>query len=105
MPAGGRYRFAFVGEQPLIFRVVALLTIVNPFIGLALPFALRHLGTESSHGVTCKALENSGVQFPVPGIICSYAAWWIGIEFALLACIAVVLLLYRKRVRFERAGD
>jgi hypothetical protein len=105
MPAGGRFRFTFIGEQPLIFRIVAILTVANPFIGLALPFAVKHLGTGSSRGVTCRALESSGVQFQVPGIICWYAEWWIGIEFALLACIAVLLVFYRKRVRFERTGD
>jgi len=105
MPAGGRFRFTFIGEQPLIFRIVAILTVANALIGLALPFAVKHLGTESSHGVACKALGNNGVQFQVPGIICWYAEWWIGIEFALLGCIAVLLVFYRKRVRFERAGD
>ncbi len=92
MPAGGRFRFTFVGEEPLIFRIVATLTVANPLLGLALPFAVKYLAPESPHWAVCEALESKGVQFHVPGIICWYAEWWVGIEFTLLACTGTHIL-------------
>lgn len=90
MPVG-RHRFEFVGEQPLIFRVLAALTVANAFIGLLLPYVLRL--------VIPQALTQSRLCEGLMGAVCWYENRWVLIEFALLAMIGVVLLVFRKRVR------
>jgi hypothetical protein len=105
MPAGGRFRVVTVGKEPFIFRGVVILTVTNALLGLLLPFAVEHSWIRSAYGVTCKTLQNTDVLFRVPAYVCWYAQWWIGIEFFLIACVAFILVLYRKRVRLVRASD
>jgi hypothetical protein len=100
MPGVGQRRFEFVGEQPLIFRVLAALTVANAFIGLLLPYVLRFIVPRGfTDSRPCEELANRGMQYRVPGAACWYASRWVLIEFILLAMIVVVLLICRKRVR------
>ncbi len=104
MPVG-RHRFEFVGEEPLIFRILATVTIANGLMGLALPYALRYLKPEGfPNSLACEALASKGVQYRVPEAVCWYASRWIMVEFVLIAMIAVVLLALRKRVRHIDLG-
>jgi len=90
MPVG-QHRFEFIGEQPLIFRVLAGLTVANAFIGLLLPYVLRF--------VTPQAFTGSRPCEGLAGAVCWYENRWVMIEFILLAMIGVVLFVFRKRVR------
>jgi hypothetical protein len=99
MPVG-RHRFEFVGEQPLIFRVLAALTVANAFIGLLLPYVLRFVMPQGfTDSRPCEGLAHRGIQYRVPEAVCWYENRWVLIEFVLLAMIAVMLLIFRKRVR------
>jgi hypothetical protein len=99
MPGGG-HTYEFIGEQPLVLRVLGTLTIANAFLGLGLPYCVRYLWSGGADRFqACDALAYKGVQYHVPEIICRYATWWITIEFILVTMSAITLFIFRKRVR------
>lgn len=103
--AGGRHGIEFVGKPPLIFWLLATLTIANALVGVVLPYAVEYLfPNRFSDSRPCAALASRGVQFRIPEVVCWYAARWIVIEFILLAMVAATLVVFRMRVRYIRFG-
>jgi len=84
MPGFGRHCFEFVGKEPLAFLVVATLLFVNTFLLLLLPLAGKYL---------------------LPKHIPSTVQWYednsVAIQFVLLALLAAVLIIFRKRVHYS----
>jgi hypothetical protein len=101
MPGGGRHRFEFVGKEPLVFRVVSTLLFVNTFPMLLLAFGAKYFLPKASPNLQpCEALAEKGVQYHAPEVVCWYANRWIAIQFILLALMAAILIIFRKRVRY-----
>lgn len=101
MPGTGRHHFEFVGKEPLAFLVVAALLAVNTFLLLLVDFGARHFLPKASLNLPpCEALARRGAQYHAPEIVCWYAGHSIAIQFILLALIAVVLVIYRKHIRY-----
>jgi hypothetical protein len=100
---GGRHKFEFVGKQPTSFLMVAGLLFLNTFLSLFLDFGARFLLPKASLTLQpCEALAWRGRQYHAPEIVCWYASRSIAIQFILLALLAAVLIVYRKRVRYIR---
>jgi hypothetical protein len=82
---GGRHRFEFVGKEPLIFWVVASLLFANTALMLLLDF---------------------GGKYFLPKDVSATVHWYgnnsITIQFGLLALLAALLIVFRKRVRYIR---
>jgi hypothetical protein len=109
MPGGGGHRFEFIGEVPLIFKVLVVLLFANTLVLPALGFGLKYFMPNGfPDAPVCEALASRGIQYRAPELLCWYANWDITIQFVLLAMGAVVMLIYRKRVRYipprKRAG-
>ena len=75
MPGTGR-RFYFVGKVPFPFSVLACLLFMNTFLMLFLP--------KATVGILRRYEDNS-----------------VAIQFVLLALLAVVIVIFRKRVRWS----
>jgi hypothetical protein len=100
---GGRHRFEFVGKEPLVLWVVVSLLFANTFLMLLLQFGAKYLLPIASLNLQpCEALGERGVQYHAPEIVCWYASRSIAIQFVLLAIIAAVFIIFRKRVRYIR---
>jgi hypothetical protein len=100
MPGGGRHRFEFVGKEPLAFRVVATLLFANTFLCLLLTFGAKYFLPKASLSLQpCDALGERGVQYHAPEIVCWYASRSTEIQFILVALLAAVFIVFRKRVR------
>ena len=100
---GGRHRFEFEGKEPLVFRVVASLLFANTFLLLLLAFGAKYFLPKASLNLQpCEALAERGIQYHAPGIVCWYATHSIAIQFVLLALMAVIFVISRKRVRYIR---
>jgi hypothetical protein len=100
---GGRHHFEFVGKEPLAFLVVATLLFINTFFFLFLGFGAKYFLPKASANLQpCEALASDGVQYHAPEIVCWYASRSIAIQFILLAMIAAVFTVFRKRVRYIR---
>jgi hypothetical protein len=100
---GGRHRFEFVGNDPLMFRVVVALLFVNTFLMLLLEFGAKYFLPKSSPELRpCEALAESGVQYHAPEIVCWYASHSLAIDYVLLALVAAIFIIFRKRVRYFR---
>jgi hypothetical protein len=84
MPGGGRHRFEFVGKEPPAFLVVATLLFVNTFLLLLLEFAGKYFLPKN-----------------VPAPLQWYQDNSIAIQFVLLALLAIILIVFRKRVRYS----
>jgi hypothetical protein len=98
---GGRHQFEFVGKQPLVFRVVAVLLFVNTFLFLSLSFGGKYfLPKASANRRPCEALAWNGVQYHAPEIACWYVSRSIAIQFILLAMVVAVLIIFRRQVRY-----
>jgi hypothetical protein len=80
---GGRHKFYFVGKEPLALWVVLSLLFANTVLML-LP--------ESS----------SKYILAAPEVAHWYANHSIAIQFVLLAALAAVFIVFRKRVRYVR---
>jgi len=105
MPGLGRYRFEFVGKEPIVLWVFATLLLVNTFLGLLLDFGARYFLPRASTAMpACEALKEKGVQYHAPEIVCWYASRSIGIQFILLAVVAAIFTMFRKRVRYIHKG-
>jgi len=90
-----------VGKEPLLFCVVATLLLANTFLSLLLDFGAKHFLRKASLNLQpCEALAGRGVQYHAPEIVCWYASRSIDIQFILLALLAAVFIIFRKRVRY-----
>jgi hypothetical protein len=83
MPGAG-HRFYFVGRVPFVFSVLFSLLFVNTFLMLFLEFAGKHLFSRNALGTFRWYQDNS-----------------ITIQFILLAFVAVVVFIFRKRIRWN----
>lgn len=100
MPGGG-HRFEFVGKEPPVFLAAIGLLFVNTFVLLLLTFSAKYvLPKASPNSPPCEALMSDGVQYHAPEIICWYAGHSIAIQFVLLAVLAAIFVIFRKRVRY-----
>ena len=98
---GGQHRFEFVDKEPLALWVIATLVFVNTFLMLLLEFAAKYFLPRTSPNLRpCEALVERGVQYHAPGIVCWYASHSIAIQFILLAVLAAIFIIFRKRVRY-----
>jgi hypothetical protein len=103
MPGAGRHRFYFVGEEPLAFRIVFVLLFVNTFLFLCMDFGAKYLLPKASRTLQpCDALAERGVRYHAPAIVCWYANHAIAIQFILLALLAAIFIMFRKRVQYIR---
>jgi hypothetical protein len=103
MPGGGRHRFEFVDKEPLVLWVVAMLLILNTCLGLLLEFGAKYFLPKASINLKpCEALAERGVQYHAPEIVCWFASRSIDIQFVLLALVAAIFIIFRKRVRYIR---
>lgn len=98
---GGRHQFEFVGKEPMVFRVTAVLLFVNTFFLLSLDFAGKYFLSKASVNLpACEALTWNKVQYHAPEIVCWYASRSIAIQFIIPAMLAAVFIIFRKRVRY-----
>jgi hypothetical protein len=79
---GGQHKFEFVGNEPLALWIVAALLFANTALMLLLEFGRRHI-----------------VPQHTPEMVDWYASRSIAIQFILLAALAAIFLIFRKRVR------
>ncbi|GEM_PF-2318593 len=101
--AGGRYRWEFVGKEPVSFLVVAALLALNTILLLGLGFIAKHLIPKAiANCQDCPALADSGIRYCVPGFVCWYANWSLAIQFVLLGLGALIMVINRKNVRRVR---
>ena len=100
---GGRHQFEFVGKQPLVFRAVAMLLLVNTFFFLSLSFGAKYFLPKASVNLRpCEAMAWNGVQYHAPEIVCWYASRSIAIQFILLTMLVAVCIIFRRQVRYIR---
>jgi hypothetical protein len=100
VPGSGGHRFEFVGKDPLAFRVIVTLLFANTFLGLSLTFGAKYFLPKASVNLpACEALSEPGVRYHAPRAVCWFADHWIAIQFILLAMIAAIFVIFRKRVR------
>jgi hypothetical protein len=83
MPGAGGHRFYFVGKVPPVFSVVVLLLFANTFLMLLLEFAGKYF-----------------LPREVPEIVRWFRDNSITIQFVLLALLAAILIIFRKRVEW-----
>jgi hypothetical protein len=101
MPGAGGHRFEFVGKEPLVFWVVITLLFVNTFLFFMLGFGAKYLLPKASLTLLpCETLAETGVQYHAPVIVCWYASRSIAIQFILLATLAAIFIIFRRRVRY-----
>jgi hypothetical protein len=101
MPSVGGHRLEFVDGEPLVFRIVVMVLFVNTFLGLLLEFGAKYFFPKASMNLPpCEALAEGGVRYPAPQIVCWFESWWIAIQFVLLALIAAIFVIFRRRVRY-----
>ena len=99
MPGGG-HRFEFEGKEPFVFRLVIVLLFANTLCLMLIDFVAEHfLPKASLHLPPCEALNRQGVQYHAPDIVCWYASCSIPMQWVLLALMAAILIIFRKRVR------
>jgi hypothetical protein len=90
-----------VGKEPFVFWVVTSLLFANTFLGLMLTFGAKYFLPKASLTLQpCDALAERGAQYHAPEILCWYASRAIAIQFILLALLASVFIIFRKRVRY-----
>jgi hypothetical protein len=83
MPVAGGHRFYFVGKAPAVFQVVALLLFANTLLMLLLEFAGKYF-----------------LPREVPETVRWYRDNSITIQFVLLALLAAILIMFRKRLEW-----
>jgi len=82
---GGQHKFEFLGNEPLALWIVVALLFANTALMLLLEFGRKYI-----------------VPQPAPGIVDRYAGRSIALQFILLAMLAAIFLIFRKRVRYIR---
>lgn len=82
---GGQHRFEFVGTEPLAVWIVVSLIFANTLLMSLLEFGSRYVLPER-----------------VPQIVYWYGDRSIAIQFILLAVLAAIFIIFRKRVRYFR---
>jgi hypothetical protein len=85
---GGRHHFEFAGKEPLVFWATFSLLFANTVLMLTVDFLGKYF-------------------FPnhVPEIVTWYSDRSIAIQFILLALLAVIFIVFRKRVRYYRTDS
>jgi hypothetical protein len=83
---GGRHRFEFVGKEPWAFWVAVSLLFANTVLMLTPDFVSKYF---SKHA---------------PKILSWYSDRSVAIQFILLALLAGIFIIFRKRVRYIRRG-
>lgn len=100
---GGKYRWEFVGKEPVSFLVVVALLFLNTVLLLGLNFISERLIPNATPDCqNCPALADSGIGYCVPEFICWYAKWRLAIQFVLLGLAALIMVINRKDVRRVR---
>jgi len=82
---GGRHRFEFVGKEPLVFWIVTSLLFANTALMLLLDFAGKYF------------LPNG-----IPKTVHWYENNSLIIQFGLIALLAAISIIFRKRIRYIR---
>lgn len=82
---GGRHKFYFVGKAPWVFPVAVSFLFANTFLILLLEFAGKYI-----------------LPKKVPQTVQWYEDNSILIQFILLALLAAILIIFRKRVHYSR---
>lgn len=101
MPGSSFRRYEFIGRAPLASRVLWILFVTNFAAMFFLPFAVRHIRSPGSANLpACPALESSGIQVHTSDIVCWYVTHSLNLHFVFLAAIGIVMLLFRKRLRY-----
>jgi hypothetical protein len=101
LPFRGGHRFYFEEKPPIIFVVLMVLLFANTLLGLFLDFGAKYIFPRASATMSpCEALSDKGVQFHVPAVVCWQASRFIPIQFVLLGLLALVILIFHKRVRY-----
>ena len=84
MPGAGGHKFYFMGKVPLVFSLVGSLLFANTFLILLLQFAGKYILPKN-----------------VPETVHWYGDNSITIQFVLLALLAAILIIFRKRVYYS----
>jgi len=101
MPGVGGHRFQFVDKPPSAFGAAFALLIANTFLMLLLANGAKYFLPKASLDLPpCEALAERGVQYHASGIVCWYASRSIAIQFILLALLAAIFIIFRKRVHY-----
>ena len=105
MPGSGPHRFYFVDKPPVVFNILAALLFANTFLLLGFAFLGQYIFPPASASLpACSEFTTSKVALHVPAMICLYAKWDNAIQFVLLGLLALTMLIFRKRVRYEYRG-
>jgi hypothetical protein len=98
---GGRHRWQFIDEVPLLFRVLTILLFINTVLSLGLPSLASHFQPKAFNNLpVCAGLSSKTAQVHAPAFVCWYSGWSIAIQFIILALMALTMLAYRKRVEY-----
>lgn len=93
MPGSGPHRFEFVGRTPWVASALVILLVVNTLAGLV-----------------CLPIYRQFAHSPLSNHAWAAGFRWyeeigfVGIQFVLPALIGIVLLIYRKDVRYAYRG-
>jgi hypothetical protein len=80
---GGGHRFEFVGKEPLAFRMIVSLLLVNTALMLVLEFGGKYFLPKQA-----------------PHIVFWYSDHSILIQFIIMALLVFIFVIFRKRVRW-----
>jgi hypothetical protein len=105
MPGSGPHRFYFIDKPPVVFNVLAGLLLANTFLLLGFAFLAQYIFPPASANLpACPEFTTSKVALHVPAMIYLYAKWDNAIQLILFGLIAITMLIFRKRVRYEYRG-
>jgi hypothetical protein len=89
----------------VVFNILAALLFANTFLLLGFAFLGQYIFPPASASLpACSEFTTSKVALHVPAMICLYAKWDNAIQFILLGLMAITMLIFRKRVRYEYRG-
>jgi hypothetical protein len=95
MPGNGRRHFEFVGETPLTVWAAMVLLFANTLVGFAL-MVFRP--------VVHMPPDDQGLHKFATTAIVWHAKHWSASQLALLALLALLLVIYRKNIRYISRG-
>jgi hypothetical protein len=105
MPGSGPHKLYFVDKPPVVFNVLAGLLLANTVLLLGFAFLGQYLFPPASANLpACPEFTTAKVALHVPAMICLYAKWDNAIQFILFGLLAITMLIFRKRVRYEYRG-